>query len=351
MNEVGRAFEFAEPVVAWDPVAGGHIHDTFLASGATRRYIVQRLNERVFTDIATLMNNYELVLAHLAAARTRAQVLVRTTDGATWWRAGDGHAWRAFEFLESTAGREQVTSTADATEAARVFGAFTGAVSDLDPESIQPAIPHFHDLARRRAALEAAIDRDAAGRGDAVRAEADRARELGAQVEALIVPLLPTLPERIAHNDAKIANVRFDVTTGRAACVVDLDTVTPGTVLNDVGELVRTATSHAAEDAPDVATVDFDLDRLRAVADGFLGGAAGTMTPGEVDALAVAGPWLAVENGVRFLADYLDGDQYFRVTRPGHNLERARVQLRLTELMLDQLDAARTIFAETAGTR
>jgi hypothetical protein len=146
------------------------------------------------------------------------------------------------------------------------------------------------------------------------------------------------LPVRVVHNDAKLDNVLVDVDSGAVACILDLDTVMPGSVLNDFGELVRTAATHAAEDEPDLAHVDFDGARFASLARGYIDGSAAFLTDAERGCLALAGPLLALENGVRFCTDHLDGDVYFRVHRPGHNLQRARVQLRLAELMLDRVD-------------
>ena len=152
------------------------------------------------------------------------------------------------------------------------------------------------------------------------------------------------------HNDAKLDNVLVDSATGAVACIVDLDTVMAGTVLNDFGELARTATSRAAEDEPDPTLIELDHERFAALADGYLAGAGSFLLDSERDCLALAGPLLTLENAVRFLTDHLDGDVYFRVHRPDHNAQRARAQLRLAEQMLDQLDELRAMIAAAAVT-
>jgi N-acetylhexosamine 1-kinase len=153
---------------------------------------------------------------------------------------------------------------------------------------------------------------------------------------------------RIVHNDAKLSNVRFDADTGLATCVVDFDTTMRGRVRYDVGELVRTATTHAPEDAADEAGVDFDLELLDAVAVGYLAGHP-RLEPSESGALALAGPEMAVENALRFLTDHLLGDGYFAVDHPAQNLDRCRTQLRLTELMLESQAESAASFARAAG--
>ena len=148
----------------------------------------------------------------------------------------------------------------------------------------------------------------------------------------------------VVHNDAKLSNVRFDAETGRAACVIDLDTTMPGHIVYDVGELVRTAATHAPEDARDVSAVDFDLELVDALASGYL--AAGPpVTRAEIDAMALGGPQMAVENALRFLADHVAGDRYFATSRVGQNLDRCRTQLRLTALMLEVHAESRACFA------
>ena len=344
-RDAAHGFALAGPVVECAPVAGGHIHATFVVDCATERYILQRLNEHVFPDLDALAANHARVITHVSSHGLRTPTVTPARDGRAWYRAPGGAAWRAFAYLDGTVARETVATADDAFEAARAFGEFDAVVAGLDPHALTETIPHFHDLAWRRAALDASVARDPRGRAAAVDREIATARILARRVMELLEPCLAALPRRVVHNDAKIANVRFDSGTGRAECVIDLDTVMPGTVLHDVGELVRTATTHAPEDAQALDRVDFDLELLNAIAAGYCAGARGSLAGAEIGALAVAGPWLATENGVRFLTDHLDGDTYFRIERDGQNLDRCRTQFRLVELMLEHLDDARRAFA------
>lgn len=342
-------FPIQGPVVDLEVLGGGHIHTTYLVTGADTRYVVQRLNRTVFPDVDVLMANARRVQRHLADRALRVATPVATRAGRDFFEADDGSAWRAFEFLEGTVGRTVVTDGDDVYEVARTFGAFLAALDDLPAPPLGITIPHFHDLSHRIAALDTAITRDAWGRRAEVQPVLERARDLARRVEGELAPVLADLPVRVVHNDAKVGNVRFASGTQRAVAVVDLDTVMPGTALHDVGELVRTATSRALEDAGGaVGPNAFDLELLDALARGWFAGTGELLTDVEVEALAWGGPWLAIENALRFLTDHLDGDWYFRIDRPDQNLDRAGTQLDLTEQMLARFDELQACFARAA---
>ncbi len=341
-------FGFRGDVVSWSPLGGGHIHRNMLVTCTGGRYVVQRINSRVFPDVDGLQENGRRITRHLANKSWIVADQVTTRDGRLWYSDDAGVAWRAFDYIEGTEQRDLATGPDDAFEAARIFGAFLAGMEDLPPPTLTVTIPRFHDLPHRMRALEEAVARDAHHRLDTVATETRQARALAGRIERDLDPIVGSLPQRIVHNDAKMSNVRFATATRSAVTVIDLDTVMSGPVLHDVGELVRTATTHAPEDVNDPGSVDFDLDLLGAVASGYLAGAGGLLGEDEVDALHLAGPWLAVENGVRFLTDYLEGDHYFAVVHPGQNIDRCRTQLTLTALMLDHLDEIRLRFARAA---
>ncbi len=343
---VTDAFRFASPPIATQPLPGGHIHRNFLVTCTGGRYVLQRLNTRVFPDIDVVLGNVERVVAHLEASGRRTPVLVETAGGGLSHRATDGSVWRAFRYLEGTVGRAIPAGPTDAFEAARGFADYLTALADLGDPPLTETIERFHDLHHRLSLLDATAEADPVGRRSGVRHELDRARRLGRQI-AEAIDTGPGTPVRTVHNDAKLSNVRFDADTGLAACVVDLDTTMAGHVGYDVGELVRTATTHGAEDAADEAGVDFDLELLEAVSSGYVTSCP-VLERSEVDALPLAGPRMAVENALRFLTDHLAGDHYFAVDRPAQNLDRCRVQLRLTELMLDSHSEAAACFARAA---
>jgi hypothetical protein len=340
----------------------GHIHDTIVAScrssaGIGERYVVQRINASVFRDPDALSANVVCVTAHVRASLRARGVLdvarrclepVIAPAGFALHRASDGGFWRAFPFIEGTHAVDTPQSPEQAAAAARAFGGFVADLAELDSAQLAETIPRFHDLASRRAALDSAVRSDPLGRTRGVSTEIDAA--LRAADGLLGAPELApgALPRRVVHNDCKLNNLLFDDVTGEALCVVDLDTVMPGTVLFDFGELARTGACPAAEDEVDLARVRVDMDLFAALASGFAAGARGLLTADEIHALALAGPLMALENGVRFLTDHLEGDRYFRIARPGHNLDRARAQLRLAERMLEAEREMRAVFETLA---
>jgi Ser/Thr protein kinase RdoA (MazF antagonist) len=348
-ERVARAFALAEGPLRAGRLGNGHIHDTFLAevaaSAAPRRYVLQRLHTGVFADPERLMENLVRVTAHLAAKLAREAVpdrerrslaLVPARDGRAFHRDAEAGFWRCFRFVEGSVAVDSAPTPVQAHAAARAFGAFAAALADLPGPPPACVIPHFHDLPQRMAALEAALREDPLGRAAAVAAEADAARAAAERLsDALARVGADELPRRIVHNDCKVNNVLLDARTGEALCVIDLDTVMEGTLLADFGDLARTAACSAPEDERDLERVRVDLERFEALARGYLEGAGSLVSPRELRALPLAGPLLALENAVRFLADHAAGDRYFRAHRPGHNLDRARAQLRLAERMLE----------------
>ncbi len=341
------AFRFEGHPVGAQPLPGGHVHRNVLLTCTGGRYVLQRLNEQVFPDIDAVLGNVERVVAHLAAGGQGRLRLVDTRLGGLSHRAPDGSVWRAFRYLDGTVGRAVPEGPVDAFEAARCFANYVQALGDLPQPPLTETIEQFHDLHHRLARLDTVAATDPVGRRAGARPELDRARRLGRQVVQSLPDGLRALPVRTVHNDAKLSNVRFDADSGSAACVVDLDTTMPGRVQYDVGELVRTATTHAPEDARDESDVDFDLELLDALSSGYFA-ARPALDRSEIDALALAGPQMAVENAVRFLTDHLAGDRYFAVDRAGQNLDRCRAQLRLTELMLESHAEAAACFDRAA---
>jgi len=335
----------------------GHIHDTLVGTWrtreGTRRVVHQRVNTNVFRDPLVLMQTWLRVTEHVRAAlaregkadlERRCLRAIPARSGALFHTDADGAVWRAFAFIEGARSFDVPPGPAEAQEAARAFGAFAAQLADLDPASVPESIPHFHDFAHRIAAFEAVAVADAHGRGRAAAGAVEDARRLAGEVErALAREGAAKLPLRVVHNDCKLNNVLFDEATGEALCVIDLDTVMPGSVLADFGDLARTAACPAPEDEPDLARVHVDARLYEALVRGYLAGAGALLEPVEIALLPLAGPLIALETGIRFLTDHLAGDVYFRIHRPGHNLDRARVQFRLTEQLLAGRDEARRL--------
>ena len=309
----------------------GHINATFVATyrsaSADARFIHQRINTRVFSDVPALMSNIERVLDRLGARGVRAMRLVRTRGGEPASLHG-GEWWRTYEFVEGASSRETLTP-AQAFDAARAFGGFAQVLSDLPPPPLHATIPRFHDTRNRVRLLEQAAKNDPRGRACDAAPELQLAVENEALARALESLRGRGVRDRVVHNDAKLDNVLLDDATDAAVCVIDLDTVMPGLSLYDFGDMARTGASTAPEDARDLERVDVRLDMFEALARGFTEGAGPMLDAIEREHLVLAAQVLTFESAVRFLTDHLLGDTYFHVARPGHNMDRARSQFAL----------------------
>lgn len=355
---IGEAFEVVGHLRHATPHRSGHIHATFVASyeksGRTLRYVHQRLNTDVFADPEGLMHNVVRVTDHLrrklaeygvSDPERRCLELVSARDGRAFHVDDDGCYWRTYRYLEGSRSIDAVTQLEQAHNAGHAFGHFVASLADLAPPPLVTTIPHFHDLERRRRALDEARVGDVQGRAAPAAAALTAAFLAFDRVQAELEACDSTsLAHRVVHNDCKLNNVMFDDATGEALCVIDLDTVMEGTLLADFGDLVRTAAATAAEDERDLRKVDFDLERFGALARGYREGAGWLLGEPERRLLPLAGAVQALENGLRFLTDHLQGDVYFGIHRPGQNLDRALTQLRFVERMIERLPEARELF-------
>ena len=348
---LGRWFAIAGSLVSVEPLAGGHIHDTFLATygdnDRRERHVHQRVNARIFPDPAGMSEKVARVARHLGDAGLRGPRLASGPDGRPWALDDDGAVWRSYPFVEGARSFRRFPGPEPAAAAAAGLGRFLAALDTLPGPPPAEAIAGFHDFDRRRAAFEEAVSADPCGRAtgcmseiEAVRAEAGVAGELARARAA------GRLPERVVHNDAKADNVLLDERTGQAAGVVDLDTVAMGTALFDFGDLVR---SGAATEEEDGAPPRLRLPVAEGVVRGYLQGSGGLLGTGETELLGLAGPLMAYEVAMRYLTDHLDGDRYFRIERPGHNLSRCRDQLALLGVLVKARPAVEAMVARLAG--
>lgn len=338
VREVMAGFRIPADFRVAVPYGSGHINDTFAVTmsqgGVPIRYIVQRINSRIFKRPDLLMDN---ILRVTAAARKQMQpaedatrqtlTVIPSVDGLPYVCDLDGGYWRAYVFVENSCSHDEVKTAQQAYQAARAFGRFQQTVAEMGGERLHETIADFHNTPMRMVALEQAIKDDACDRAAGCKAEIDFA--LSRRDEACtLVNMLKAgeLPERITHNDTKINNVLFDAGSGEGICVIDLDTVMPGLVHYDFGDMVRTAASTAAEDETDLSAVIVRLDLFEALLRGYLDAASGFLTPAEKEMLPFSGKLITLEIGIRFLTDYLQGDTYFKTKRPAHNLDRCRNQ-------------------------
>jgi len=348
--ELTRRFAIHGEAVAAAPHGSGHINDTFAVTvsqaGTPVRYIFQRINHRIFTDVPALMDNILRVTSHqqarLAAtgaedASRRSLTVIPGRDGLPYVRDDHGAWWRAYLFIERALTHDKIESAAQARTAARAFGEFQRLLADLPGGRLSETIPAFHHTPRRYATFEAAAQADAAGRAAGCADDVAFARSREPLARTLTDLLAAGLvPERVTHNDTKLNNVMLDDATGAGVCVIDLDTVMPGLSLYDFGDMVRSATNAAAEDETDLAKVVARPEIFAALAEGFLAGAGAALNDVERAHLVVAGKVMTYEVGLRFLTDHLQGDVYFKIKRPDHNLERARNQFALLRSLESQ---------------
>ncbi len=314
----------------------GHIHDTFLSTwrsgDGVARFIHQRINDRVFSDVPGLMHNIEAVTRPLerklggGGGGFQTLRLVPTRSGASFLVAPDG-PWRTYHFIENSASFDACESEDQAYRAARAFGEFQAWLIDLDLDGLRETIPRFFSSPHRMVQFRDALDSDPLARAEAAGAEVAFALERRPMVSVMAERMRAgAFPRRIVHGDTKLNNVLFDRASGEAVCVVDLDTCMPAYSLYDFGDLVRFTAATSAEDERDLSLVGTDPDLYRALAQGYLDGAGGFLTAEEVELMPFAARLVTFTIGLRFLTDHLAGDVYFKTAREGHNLDRARVQ-------------------------
>ncbi|MCA1690643.1 MAG: aminoglycoside phosphotransferase family protein [Actinobacteria bacterium] len=325
----------AGPVGGVERQPGGHIHQTWVVTTRYGNFVLQRLNDQVFPNCAQVMENLVRVVVHLERRITKTRlpeperrVLRPIRSGGGSVLVYDDHGpWRAFRHVDRVRSHDVVTCPEAAFQVGRGLGRFFDDVQDLPGARLREPIPGFKDFARRRHDFELVVEADPAERAKGCKREIDGVRRYHPLVDDLVgAKAAGRLRERVVHNDAKAANVLLDQTTGEAMCVVDLDTVGPGTVLYDVGDLLRSATVAFGTNGDSGAPV-VRADLLEAALRGYLREAGLLLTADELALLPLAGPLMAYESALRFLTDHLVGDMYFRVRRPGDNLERARAQL------------------------
>ncbi len=337
-------FRFIGTPVFCERYGNGHINVTYLVkTDAGKDYILQKINHRVFRDVPALMRNIHLVTSHLRSREPdprRVLTLIETVEGGVYIQDDQGDYWRAYDFITDSLCLDRPESAEDFYQSAVAFGEFQNGLADFPADSLSYTIPRFHDTRDRYRQLHEAVANNKAGRLREVQPELAFAREremaAGAMVEMLEKGQLPL---RVTHNDTKLNNVMLDAATRKALCVIDLDTVMPGLAGNDFGDSIRFGASTGAEDEPDLGKVNFSLPLFSAYVKGFLSACGSRLTPLELDTLPLGAKLMTLECGTRFLADYLNGDTYYTVHRPGHNLDRTRTQFKLVADMEQQWDA------------
>jgi thiamine kinase-like enzyme len=333
----------------WDiqPYGYGHINETYCVrflqhSGQMRRYILQRINHNVFRNPAGVMHNYSVITEFLREKIIQAGGdpwretinLVPLKNGDLFLRTKEGEFWRAEEFIENAQTYQFPTRPEHLFHAAWAFGHFGCMLADFNVDQLFTTIPDFHHTPKRFQSFLSALESDVCNRAHEVSSEIDFILTREADTRQLIdLHESGSIPARVTHNDTKFENVMMDDQTGKGICVIDLDTVMPGIILFDFGDTVRSSASTSAEDEPDLRKVNFNLDIFEQLARGYLDAARNYLLPIEIDHLAFAARLITLEQGIRFMTDYLNGDIYYRIHYPGQNLDRCRTQLKLVHEM------------------
>jgi len=345
LREISKRFQIYGEILHAETLKIGHINETYSATysqGGTRvRYIHQKINKNVFKNPAAVMKNVTRVTTHLRKKleaqnvrdlTRRALIVIPTREGTSCFLNGDDGVWRTFLFIEGVETFEAVQTIEQAYQAGRAFGEFQHLLVDLPGERLHETIRDFHNTRKRFTALQQAIQSDQHNRAKDAKPEIDFALAHEPIVDVILNAMAKRkIPERITHNDTKFNNVMLDVLTGEAMCIVDLDTVMPGCALYDFGDMVRTTTSPTLEDEVDLSKVKMQMPMFKKLAEGYLSTAGNFLTKNEKSYIAFSGKLITFEIGIRFLTDFLTGDTYFRIHRPGHNLERCRTQFKLVE--------------------
>jgi Ser/Thr protein kinase RdoA (MazF antagonist) len=356
-EKIAARFAARGEVTGCVPFGSGHIHDTYrVTMDDGGNYLLQRINHEVFRDVAGLMRNFDRVTRHIREKQSDkghdpdrvCLTLVPTEDGRPFLE-DDGRFWRMLMFIPGSHSVDQTDDPALVEEAGKAYGGFIRLLSDLKGERLNEAIPGFHDMRFRLRNFFRAVQNDPAGRVQDVQSEirwVDKRADGMQSVQRMCRD--GRIPERVTHNDTKINNVLFD-TAGRALCVVDLDTVMPGCVHFDFGDAIRTCVNTGAEDEPDPDGVSVNLALFEAFARGFLGQMRDFLTRPEIETLAFSARMMTFIIGLRFMTDHLEGDRYYKIHRPGHNIVRARAQFRLVERMEERRHEMDDIIARLAG--
>ena len=328
----------------------GHINDTYRLTyetpQGTKRYILQRMSTSIFKKPLELMEKVSGVTAWLRKKiienggdpERETLTLVKSNDGLPYFVDSTGEYWRVYLFIEGATCYDAVKDDNDFYQSAVAFGHFQRLLADYPAETLHETIKDFHNTPDRLEKFKKAVAEDICGRAASVQKEIDFILEREELTHALYdLQLDGRLPLRVTHNDTKLNNIMIDDETGKAICVIDLDTVMPGLTANDFGDSIRFGASTALEDEQDLSKVSCDLHLFDVYARGFIEGCGGALTDLEIDMLPMGAILMTFENGIRFLTDHLEGDHYFHIHREGHNLDRCRTQLTLVKDMQEKL--------------
>lgn len=353
LEDAVYAFGFGPSCSYVKPFGEGHINETYAvympgSEGVdVPRYVLQRVNIHVFKNPAQVMENIFSVTEYLREVIRKeggdldreTLSYIKTKSGDTYFEDADGQPWRCLHYVPNSICHQTVEEPQQFYQSARSFGHFLKQLGDYPVEHLYETIPRFHDTVKRFQDFAEAVRKDVKNRASQCREEIDFALAREADCGVLMNQLQEgILPLRVTHNDTKLNNILFDADTDQGLCIIDLDTIMPGLAANDFGDSIRFGASMAEEDEPDLNKVHFDIHLYELYVKGYLEMARDVLTPAEIDSLPWGARLMTLECGMRFLADYLQGDVYFKTAYPEHNLVRARTQFRLVKEMEEQFE-------------
>ena len=354
LEDAVYAFGFGPQCSYVKPFGEGHINETYAVympgpeGTDVPRYVLQRVNIHVFKNPAQVMENIFSVTEYLREVIRKeggdldreTLSYIKTKSGDTYFEDADGQPWRCLHYVPNSICHQTVEEPQQFYQSARSFGHFLKQLGDYPAEDLYETIPRFHDTVKRFRDFSEAVRKDVKNRAGPCREEIDFALAREADCGVLMKQLQEgVLPLRVTHNDTKLNNILFDADTDQGLCIIDLDTIMPGLAANDFGDSIRFGASTAEEDEPDLSKVHFDIHLYELYVKGYLEMAREVLTPAEIDSLPWGARLMTLECGMRFLADYLQGDVYFKTAYPEHNLVRARTQFRLVKEMEEQFDS------------
>lgn len=328
----------------------GHINDTYITDDG--KYILQRVNCNVFERPNDVMDNILAVTKHMRESLKKAgkdyergtMTVINTVDGKPFYLAENGDFFRVYIFINDTITYQSVENPEIFYNAAKAFGEFQKMIADFPADQLYETIKNFHNTKIRFENFKKSLEQDKSGRAKDVEEEIKFVLDRENYCDVINQAIKDkTVPLRVTHNDTKLNNVLMDKETGKGVCVIDLDTVMPGSLLYDYGDSLRFGTNTAKEDEADLSKVSCSLEYFEAFTKGFMEVMSDTMTEKEIELLPFSAILMTFECGMRFLTDYIDGDTYFKIARPNHNLDRARNQFKLVSDMEQKLPQMKEI--------
>lgn len=352
MEEAINNFQFEGELKSQCTYGSGHINDTFLlifdiGNNQEKKYILQRMNQRIFENPVELMENIvnvttylrRIIISNGGNAERETLNVIPTHKNNNYFVDSLSEYWRAYLFIEDAISYDMVEKPEDFYQSGLAFGKFQQLLADFPADTLHETIKGFHDTKARFKVFQQAVKHDKMGRASDVQEEIEFVLQREHLANVLGEMLASgELPVRVTHNDTKLNNIMMDKKTGKGICVIDLDTVMPGLAINDFGDSIRFGANTGAEDEIDLSKVSCDMELFELYSKGFIKGCAGKLTDTEIKMMPMGAMVMTFECGMRFLTDYLQGDTYFKIHRKNHNLDRCRTQFKLVSDMEEKFN-------------